>query len=222
MSAVFLRTVVVYLILLVSLRLMGKRQIGELLPSELVTALLLSDVAVQPVLDPSVSLLRAVIPVGVIILLEIVFSFLTVKFRPLEKLFSGRPSVIINKGKLDVKEMGRLRMTFEELMSELRLKEISDINQVYYAIMEPGGKLSVIRRAEHTGVCCSDLSIPTEENGISRAVIEDGEVNERNLILSGKNMGWLKKRLEEMNCDIGDIAFFTVDDKGSTYVVRNK
>lgn len=209
MTVTFFRTVSVYLILLTILRLTGKRQVGELQPGELVTALLLSDLASIPIADPDLPLLFGIVPLFIIASFEVIFSFLTVKFRPLEKIFSDKPSVIISRGRLDIAEMKRVRMTFEELMSELRLKDIGSIGDVYYAILEPGGKLSVIKR---------DQISP--ERGISRTVIEGGRVNEDNLKALNKDGKWLEDRIRREKCRTEDIIFMSVDDAGRIYTVK--
>ena len=144
MTVIFFRTVIIYLILLLVLRLMGKRQIGELQPSELVTTLLLSQIASQPILAQNVPIAYGVIPVCIVVCLEVILSFIMTRVPFLKRLFVGKPSILINKGKMDTKELMRVRVTVEELMSELRSHGVGDPADVYYAVMEENGSISVL------------------------------------------------------------------------------
>lgn len=130
---IFARTVIIYILLLAVIRLMGKRQIGELEVSELVTTLLLSELASQPISDSNIPLLNAVVPILVLLTAEVILSYVLTKSKAAKKLLNGTPSILINKGVLDQKELNKSRISVEELMGELRLKDISDISAVNYA-----------------------------------------------------------------------------------------
>ena len=221
MTNMFFRTIIVYILLLLVLRLMGKRQIGELQPSELVTTLLLSEIASQPIVDDNIPLVYGVVPVVVILSLEVITSFIVTKSQILKKVFDGTPSILIRRGVLDQKEMKKVRLSLEELIGELRLKNISDISQVEYAILEQNGQLSVIPTAADSAVKAKDLHLSVSENGISHPLIIDGNISEYNLKALGKSEVWLQKTLEKKKIKrIKDVFLLTCDDGDNVTVVR--
>lgn len=221
MTNMFFRTIIVYILLLLVLRLMGKRQIGELQPSELVTTLLLSEIASQPIVDDNIPLVYGVVPVVVILSLEVIISFVVTKSQILKKVFDGTPSILIRRGVLDQKEMKKVRLSLEELIGELRLKNISDISQVEYAILEQNGQLSVISTAAASTVKVKDLHLNVSENGISHPLIIDGNVSDYNMRAIGKSEAWLQKTLEKKKIKrIKDVFLLTCDDADNVTVVR--
>ena len=140
MFSVLIRTVIIYVSLILIMRFLGKRQIGELQLSELVTALLLSEVASQPLTNASAPLLYAIAPVLTLVCLEIILSFICTKSAPIKSLLEGKPSMVISRGHIQQKEMLKIRMTAEDLLSALRLKDISSPDEVEYAYLEQNGK----------------------------------------------------------------------------------
>lgn len=219
---IFFRTVIIYLILILVLRLMGKRQIGELQPSELVTTLLLSQIASQPILAQNVPIAYGIIPVFIVVCLEVIFSFIMTRVPFLKRLFVGKPSILIDKGKVDTKELLRVRVTVEELMSELRSHGVGNPGDVYYAVMEENGSISVLMKAKSDTVRRNDLELDVKDAGISRLIISDGVVNVENLKKLGKNEMWLKKQLTQNNLDIKDVFMMTCDDNSQIYTVKKQ
>lgn len=222
MTVIFFRTVIIYLILILVLRLMGKRQIGELQPSELVTTLLLSQIASQPILAQNVPIAYGIIPVFIVVCLEVIFSFIMTRVPFLKRLFVGKPSILIDKGKVDTKELLRVRVTVEELMSELRSHGVGNPGDVYYAVMEENGSISVLMKAKSDTVRRNDLELDVKDAGISRLIISDGVVNVENLKKLGKNEMWLKKQLTQNNLDIKDVFMMTCDDNSQIYTVKKQ
>lgn len=222
MTVIFFRTVIIYLILLLVLRLMGKRQIGELQPSELVTTLLLSQIASQPILAQNVPIAYGVIPVCVVVCLEVILSFVMTRVPFLKRLFVGKPSILINKGKMDTKELMRVRVTVEELMSELRSHGVGDPADVYYAVMEENGSISVLLKAASETVRRKDIDIKADESGISRLIISDGVVNTENLKKAGKDEKWLKKQLDQSKLCVKDVFMMTCSDTSGVYTVKKQ
>lgn len=206
---VVLRTLIMYIFLIAVMRLGGKRQIGELQLSELVTALLISELATTPLIDPEVALLRAMLPILTVIALEIAITFSTTKSQLLKKIFDGTPSVIIKKGQLDQKEMGRLRMSVEELIGECRQAGIFDISDIEYAVLEENGKLSVLESAKDG----------EPERGIAHVLIVDGEVSDNGLKSSGITACTLKMRLEKRGLDAAEVFLYTVNDAGEENLI---
>ncbi len=219
MATVFIRTVIIYFLFMTSVRLMGKRQVGELQLSELVTTFMLSELAVNPIQDTSIPIAYSLIPMFFLLAAEVITSFLMTKSSFLKKIFSGNPSVIIKKGKLDQKELSKLRMGINELMGELRLKDISDISDVDYAILEQNGKLSVFPKGKKQSVCVEDMKIEKKESGIAHAVILDGEIDESNLKTAGKSAAWVEDYLKKHRINIKTVFLMTVDDSSSVNII---
>ena len=157
MVTVLIRTAIIYLLLLLALRLTGKRQVGELQISELITTFMISELATSPIQDLSIPLIYSIIPIVFLLCAEIILSFLATKSKKLKKLFFGDPSFIIKNGKLDQDELGKLRIGINEFLWELRIKDVSDIDDVEYAILEQNGKLSVFLKSEKQPLCLEDI-----------------------------------------------------------------
>ena len=204
MITILIRTVIVYVFLIIAMRMGGKRQIGEMQISELVTALLLSELATIPIGNEDVPLTFAVIPILTVISFEIISAFIVTKSRRLQKIFDGSPSMVISKGVLDKDELSRLRLGVEDLISEARQKGISDISSLQYAIFEDNGKLSVFEKAK-TG---------ETERGVAHTVIVDGEINRFGMKYVRMTEETLKKRLDEKNTSLKKVFLYTVDDAG--------
>lgn len=206
MAVIFIRTILIYMLLLAVMRLSGKRQIGEIQTSELVTTFLLSDIASYPLTDPSIPLLNAVVPIFTIIPLEIIISFLTTKSARLKKLLDGNPSMIILHGKIQKKEMSRVRLSMEDLLCELRLKNVASVSDVDYAILEQNGQISVFQKTEES---------------LSHAIVVDGILNKALLKKIGKTKHWLYEVMKEKNInDLCNIFLLSVTDSGSVTLIR--
>ena len=210
MLNILLRTLIVYALLIIAMRIGGKRQIGELQLSELVSALLLSEIAAMPIGHEEIPLTFAVIPIITVICIEIIAAFAVTKSKKLRTVFDGKPSVIIEKGRLNFKEMSSLRLGIEELISEARLKGISDISELEYAILEENGELAVFPR--------SDVG----EKGIAHIVISDGEVNERGLKITGLSRASLDGRLSKKHLTPEGVFLYTVNDAGEEYLITKE
>lgn len=212
MTTILLRTAIVYLFLLTIMRLMGKRQLGELEVSELVSTLLLSDIAALPITDQDIPLVYAIIPITLITTLEISLSVLLMRFPHLKNLISPRPSALIRHGKIDKKEMNRNRISIDELLSELRQNDATEISEVDYAILEQNGKLTVIKKRLNSQVTLKDLGLSTSENGIPHIIIADGHINKNGLLQSKRDTSWLNNYLKSKKLSPSDIYIMTLDD----------
>ena len=212
MITILIRTVIVYAFLIVAMRMGGKRQIGEMQISELVTALLLSELATVPIGNEDVPLTFAIIPILTVISLEIISAFVVTKSRRLQKIFDGTPSMVIKKGVLDINELSRLRLGVEDLISEARQKDVSDISSLEYAIFEDNGKLSVFEKAK-----------PGEtEKGIAHTVIVDGETNDFGMKCVGITEKDLSERLDAKKTSKENVFLYTVDDAGNeNWILKN-
>ncbi len=222
MSTIFIRTLIIYATLIFAIRIMGKRQVGQLEVSELVTTFLLSELASFPITDDGIPLLFSVIPILTLVAIEVIGAYAVTKSNKLKRIFIGRPTFIIYKGKVDQKELERNRISVEELFSQLRLKSIVSIDQVEYAILEQNGQLSVITKTSVQPLSPSDIDMDVPEKGIAHALIIDGAINEQNLKIAGKTREWLKKKLKEKGTSLEDVFVYTIDDTGEEKLIRRE
>lgn len=219
MLTILIRIILIYAILLITMRVMGKRQIGQMQVSELITTILLSELAAQPIADDRIPLIYAIIPIGTLISIEVILSFAETRIDFLKPIFNGRPNILINRGKIDAKELLKVRMSLEELLSQLRISGISDISDVEYAILEHNGQLSVIPKRRAQPPTAFDENLKITESGLAHALIVDSKISDFDLSLIGKNKKWLHSRIKKLNVDLKDILLFTVDDNGKENLI---
>jgi len=223
MLTIFVRTLFIYVFLVIMMRLMGKRQLGELEISELITTLLLSEIATLPITNREIPVMHAVIPIITLTSLEIVQSFLMIKFPSLKNILSSRPNVLINKGKLSQKELRRLRMSNDELISSLRQSGVYSIDEVYYAIVEENGMLTVVPKSDKRPLTLSDLGKSSLECGISHIVISDGRIDRRGLESARLTKSHLLEHLKREKVDVSDVFLMLRDDSGKyTVILKEK
>lgn len=204
MTSILIRTIIIYLLLSVSLRIMGKRQIGEMDVSELVSTLLISEIASIPINEPDIPFLNAIIPILFIVSLEIILSTIKNKNEKLKAVIEGKPMYIIYKGRLLQKNLQDNRISINEFLSEMRSQGIGNIDEIYYAIIEQNGTLSLFKKN-------SDLAHP---------VIIDGKVINENLRGLGYDDVWLRKKLLELRIKENQVFLLTVNDENELYLIR--
>ena len=216
-----IRTIILYIFIIVGIRLMGKRQVGELEPSELVLSLIIADLASVPMQDYGIPLLTGIVPILALLSMTMILSVLTMKSVRFRALMCGRPSIVIRDGLVDQREMARNRLTIDELLEELRAKCYTDPATVKYAILETNGQLSVLPYANQKPPTAQQLQVPAEEAGLPLVVISDGRLLEHNLRTLGRDRKWLDQRLEERGCSGLEAVFLLlVDQTGSIYLAR--
>ncbi len=220
MLTIFFRTLIIYFVLVLSIRLMGKRQIGELQVSEFIITLMLSEIAVGPITTRTMPVLHAVVPILLLLSIEGTISFILIKCNVLKRLFYGSPSILIKRGKLVQKEMQKNRVEIDELISELRQKGYSDPADIYYAILEENGKLSVFPKSGKNPVTPDDLSLSVTEKGIAHLCVIDGKIIMPNLELAGWDEKRLFGELNKRKLDLPEVFIMTVDDSGSITIIR--
>lgn len=220
MTTILIRTLIVYVSLMIIMRFMGKRQLGELEISDLVTTLLISEVASLPLTNTDAPLSHAILPILVITSLEVLLSGALLTFPFLKHLFSVRPAILIRHGVPDRAAMRSARISTEELLSQLRQKEVSDPSDAEYAILEPNGQISVIRKAEEQPPTAAQWDLKTTERGLMHMVMCDGRVNSRNLALAGKDRRWLEACLLSHQVKQEDVYLLLVDDSGEVNLYR--
>ena len=213
------RTAVLYLVIIAAVRLMGKRQVGELEPSELVVSLLIADLAAMPIQEFQLPLWAGLVPIFTLLAMTMLLSILTMKCLPLRTLLCGRPSIVVREGIPDQKEMRRNRYTVDELLEELRIKGYPDLSAVRYAILETNGQLSVLPYAAQQPPTAQELGVKAYEGGLSVVVISDGTLLRENLHLSGHDEGWLDRQLRRHHCPSpAHVFLMTVDEGGRVYL----
>ena len=221
MLTVFVRTIIIYVLLSVIMRLMGKRQLGELEISELVITFLLSEIASLPISNVESPLMYSVIPILTLMSLEIFLSTVVLKCPRIKKIFTSRPAVIISKGKMNKSEMSKVRISVDELIIQARQNGIYDLDEVDYAILEENGKISIIPKSKNRPPDIETLGIKDNDSGIMHIIIADGVVNDYNLSLLNKDRNWVNKTLEKHGIKDKDILCMTLNDAGRLFIVRN-
>lgn len=214
----FVRTIILYALLIVGIRMMGKRQVGELEPTELVLAMLLSDLAAVPMQDFGLPLLYGVVPIITLLCLTMILSVVTMRSIRLRSLLCGKPSIVVQEGKLRQEELRKVRMTVDELIEELRLQGVTDISTVKYAILETSGQLSVLLFENQQPVTPYQLGLHPPMQELPIVVISDGRLMEENLKWLGLDRTWLDKQLHSLKLNSPkEVFLLTVDRKGAIY-----
>ena len=201
----FLRTLIIYLFLTLTMRLMGKRQIAELEITDLVTTILISEIASLPITDSAVPLSHAVIPILSLLSFEVLTSYLLARSPKIKGLLSARPAILIQDGVISQKAMRKSRISADELISELRQKGVSDPSQVRYAILEQNGKISVILFQRHQPLTADMQNMKVEEEGLFHIMIDKGVVNThsmKELHLSKKDLTHILKKEKRKETDV--------------------
>lgn len=206
MISIFIRTIIIYILLTVLMKIMGKRRIGELEAGELVSTLLISEIAAMPIGDGDLPLLSAIIPVLFICALEVGISAIKNKSRAIKLAVEGECSYIIYKGRLLQDELEKNRLSINEVLSEMRAQGVADISAVYYAILEPNGKLSLVTN--------------DKSNEVSHAIVIDGKTDEKKLKRRGYNQKWLERVLSEGNTRLEEVFLLTVKEDGSVSIIK--
>lgn len=219
MLVVLIRTLILYGLVVLAIRLMGKQQIGELQPFELVIAIMLSELAAIPMQDTTIPLFHGIIPIVTLVIIQVVISYISLKSLRLRKFFHGTPSVLIYKGKIMEEELKRIRFSLTDLLELLRTKDYPNIADVEYAILETNGELSVIPKAHKRAVTLEDLKIPTQWEMMPLALILDGEVSQTNLERANLDFQWLMNELKKQGIEnVQDVFIASVHGTGELYV----
>jgi len=212
----YLRTIILYLVLIASVRLLGKRQIGQMEASEFVVAMLVADLASIPMQNGSIPLLSGLIPILTVVGLELVLSFGVMKSILLRRILCGKPVILIDNGRILQENLRSARITLDELISHLRQKDILDLNRVQYAILETDGNLSVFPYTDQQPACAADAGIPVKGQSLPVTIIQDGQLFREDMIRAGKDGTWLKQELESHRAEQETTLLLTVDGEGST------
>ena len=233
MITAFVRTIILYFLIVVGMRLMGKRQIGELEPSELVLTMMISDLAAVPMQDFGIPLLSGLLPILTLLALSLLLSQLSLRSLRLRALICGTPTVLIRGGKLQQDAMRKNRFTIDELMEELREQGVTRIEDVKYAVLENSGQLTVFpwtaqqpptAEREFYRERLAELGLGLEDDvTLPMVIINDGRVIHRNLTACGRDENWLRKQLSrEKASSPREIFLLTLDEQGQVFCVRKE
>ena len=207
----YIRTVILYLVLIFSVRLMGKRQIGQMEASEFVVAMLIADLAAVPMQDVSIPLLSGLVPLMTVLGLELILSFLVLKSLVFRRFLCGKPVILIDDGKILQDNLRSTRITLDELVGHLRQKDILDLNSVQYAILETDGNLSVFPYPENAPAPASDAGVTVRRQHLPITIINDGHLCREDLQRAGKDMVWLRNTLGKHKARQDNTLLLSVD-----------
>ncbi|NYC95569.1 uncharacterized membrane protein YcaP (DUF421 family) [Clostridium acetobutylicum] len=213
-----LRTVILYFLVVLTMRVMGKRQIGQLQPFELVITIMISELASLPMQDTRIPLIYGIIPIVTLLFLEIVLSVLQLKSEKARIILSGEPTLLIDKGKIDISALKSQRLNINDLMEELRLKNYFNVEDIEYAILETSGQISLIPKTHLTNATKEDLNLKVKQENVPITIILDGKVNTDNIKYLNKDADWLMKELKKNKIDSPkDVFLALIDSKGKFY-----
>ena len=219
MAVITVRTLIVFLCIYAAVRLMGKRQLGELEPSELVVAVLITDMAAHPLQDIGIPLLNGLLPIAILLSCELLISWLSMKSSRFRSFCFGRPSILMRDGRILLKELRRNRFCLDELCEELRGKGITDLSTVRCAVLETDGTLNVLLKAECQAATPMQMGMTVEDGGLPVTLISDGEVERENLDLLHKDEGWLLRELRSRGLASPEqVSYMNMDELGKIFL----
>lgn len=213
----YIRTVVLYLVLIGVIRLMGKRQVGQMEPSEFVVTMLVANLAAIPMQDEGVPLYSGVVPILTVLGVELLLSALSVISVKFRRLLCGKPVILIENGKILQENLRKTRVTLDELTGHLREKDVLDIGSVQYAILETSGNLSVFPYPKYRPASAADAGIQAKKQYLPVTIVGDGYLYRENLAAAGKDEAWVEKTLKSQNTTLEQTWLLTVDGKGQIY-----
>jgi uncharacterized membrane protein YcaP (DUF421 family) len=208
------RALLIYTVVVIVMRIMGKRQLAQLQPFELVVALMIADLAAIPMEDTSKPLLSGLIPIGALLLAELFLSYITLKSERIRALVCGSPTIVIEKGKLNYEELKRQRLNLNDLMEQLRSKDILNLSDVEFAILETGGQLNVIPKSNKRSLTPEDLNIEPPYENIPYTFVMDGQIHHQNLAKANRDVSWLSHQLKKRNLKAKDVLYAGLDSSG--------
>ena len=222
MSVPLVRTLVLYFAVICAVRLMGKRQLGEMDPAELVVTILVSDLAAVPMQDLGIPLFFGLVPIAALVTLEVLLSILSLKSRFFRRLLNGQPAIIIRKGQLDLSKLRQLRLTTEDLVVALRKQSVASVSDVKYGVIEPDGSLTIVLYPQQQPVTAEMLGITPKDTGLPLVVVSDGKVVPRSLELLHLSPADIERRLKNQSIAVEDVFLMTLDDCGNTFLQKKE
>ena len=219
MIIVVIRTLILYTLVFVALRLMGKREIGQLQPFELVVVIMISELAAIPSENVGIPLLSGIIPILVLLLTSLTLAWISLKSEKARAIICGKPSILIQRGEILEEELTKNRYNLTDLLEELRIKNVPNIADVEFAVLETNGQLSVFPKSQKRPTIPEDFKIKTQYEGLPLTIIMDGTLNSNNLQQGNKDLKWLKGELKKHSIDkIENVLLASLDSSGTLYV----
>lgn len=219
MSIILIRSIILYFTVIFAVRLMGKRQLGELQPTELVITILISNIATLPLENIEMPLTMSLLPILTLVCYEVIMSWITLKSRKIRRLVSGHPKIIISGGVVDQKMLRELRLSIDDLLAGLRAKDIFDISEVQYAVVETNGTISVLEKADYRSATKKDVSKADVSINPPQVIISDGDFEPTALELIHKSQEWLGSVLIGKNTSADNVFLLTADESGKYSIV---
>ncbi len=220
MILIFVRTIIIYVLVLCVMRFMGKREIGQMQPFELVISIMIADLASTPMTEVGIPILYGIIPIFGMLFMHIIISVINIKSIRMREIICGKPRILINKGQIDERALIKENFTINELQERLRVNDVNNITDVEYAILETSGQISVILKSEKSPVTCEDLNLPIDKTKISYDLILDGRIMNDNLKKIDKDQKWLEKEISKFNMLPTEALIFVLNGDGTYYCQR--
>lgn len=217
MLLIFTRTIIIYIVVLIVMRFMGKREIGQMQPFELVIAIMIADLASTPMAEIGIPILYGIIPIFGLLLMHIIISILNIKSVRVREIICGRPSILINKGRVDERALIKENFTINELQERLRVSNVNNISEVEYAILETSGQISVVLKPEKRPVTPENLNLNVNKIKMSYDLVIDGRIMEDNLNKLHKDKIWLKNELSNFKLIPENTLIFVLNEDGTYY-----
>ena len=218
----FFRAIILYIIVLIVMRLMGKREIGQLQPFELVISIMIADLASTPMTDVGTPITNGIIPILGLLVMHLVISVINMKSIRGREIICGRPTILIYRGRIDEKALKKERFTINELEERIRGSNVYSLGDVEYAILETSGQVTVIQKPEKRTTTPQDFNITPEYEGIPYELVVDGRVMEDNLKAIGKDINWLNQQLKKFKMRPDEALIVTLDGKGEFFCQKKE
>ncbi len=222
MLITFIRAIILYILVLLVMRMMGKREIGQLQPFELAISVMIADLASTPMADVGIPIFDGIIPILALLVMHLIISALNLRSINIRKVICGKPSILVYRGKIDEKVLKKEKFTINELQERLRGNNVFSLADVEYAILETSGQITVIQKPEKRGTIPEDFGIVPEYEGLAYDLIVDGKIMYENLKQLGKNEIWLQKEVEKEKVKPNDVLLMTIDGKGQIFCQKKE
>lgn len=219
MLVTVIRTLILYALVVLVMRLMGKRQVGQLQPYELVVVILISELAAVPMENTGIPILNGVVPILILLMSSITLAYISLKSEKARGIICGKPTILIERGRILYPELQKLRYNLSDLLEQLRAKDLPNIADVEFAILETNGQLSVIPKSQKRPVIPEDMQLATKYEGLPFILIQDGKVNKDNMNMAKVDMQWLNNELKKYNLkDANQVLLASLDSTGTLFV----
>jgi len=222
MLVIFFRAIILYIIVLIVMRLMGKREIGQLQPFELAISIMIADLASIPMTETGIPISNGIIPILGLLVMHLLISMLNLKSNRAREIICGKPRILIYRGKIVEKALKKERYSINELQEKLRSKDIMNLGDVEFAILETSGEITVVQKPNKRNAIPEDFGILPEYEGLSYDLIIDGKIMSDNLKKIGKNHQWLRKQIEKFGLNTEDVFVATIDGKGQFFCQKRE